>query len=335
MSVRFIRALARSAGASLLLLACASSASAATVAVQALKPPFEASNSTVTKTPDGVHFGTYADGGVVAGSLRYSGFNGHKLSEVTEFGYTFTYREAGNTTGAAPYARIFLDGDTTTDSMDPTVRNSNDGNPANDVEHDVVLDTSTCGTDVQPQSTDLTFNMNTHTVRYDDDACGTNPQQPFSTVKAQHPNDTIVSMLVSQGNSTGTDVSALLRSMSVNGTTFAFDVAPADGATGPPGPAGAQGAPGAGAAAKTCTGATIRIMHAPLRPGERFLRVNAQLLTPAGFRTLRSLRRTVTLDLRNKPEANYNVRLISRYRVRGSRRVHRVVTRRNFSVACA
>ena len=44
--------------------------------------------------------------------------------------------------------------------------------------------------------------------------------------------------------------------------------------------------------------------------------------------------RTITVDLRNRPEANYNLRLISRYRTK-SGKVRRVVTRRNLSVACS
>ena len=42
--------------------------------------------------------------------------------------------------------------------------------------------------------------------------------------------------------------------------------------------------------------------------------MNAALLTPTGYRSLKAVRRTVALDLRNKAEGNYNVRLISRYR---------------------
>jgi hypothetical protein len=87
-------------------------------------------------------------------------------------------------------------------------------------------------------------------------------------------------------------------------------------------------------ARRTCRGATLRRIHAPQRKGERFLRVNAALQSPSGLRPLRSQGRTITVDLRNRPEANYNVRLISRYRTK-SGKTRRVVTRRNLSVACA
>jgi hypothetical protein len=320
--------------AAALALSAPVAAQADTVPVQSLAPPFEAGNSTVVKTPDGVHFGTYADASAVGGSLVYHGLDGQPLSALTSFGYTFTYRERGNTAGAAPYMRVFLD-------EDPAVDSDGDGNPANDVDHDVILDPSLCGTAVPPQATDVTFATDTFTVRFDDDACGTNPQQPFAVVRAANGGLTISSILVTQGFSTGQDVSALVRNITVNADTFAFNAPPA-AAPGTttiiqvPGPAGAQPATAVGGvqARRTCRGATVRRIHAPQRKGERFLRVNAALQSPSGLRPLRSRGRTITVDLRNRPEANYNVRLISRYRTK-SGKTRRVVTRRNLSVACA
>jgi hypothetical protein len=230
--------------------------------------------------------------------------------------------------------RVFLD-------EDPAVDSDGDGNPANDVDHDVILDPSLCGTAVPPQATDVTFATDTFTVRFDDDACGTNPQQPFAVVRAANGGLTISSILVTQGFSTGQDVSALVRNITVNADTFAFNAPPA-AAPGTttiiqvPGPAGAQPATAVAGvqARRTCRGATVRRIHAPQRKGERFLRVNAALQSPSGLRPLRSQGRTITVDLRNRPEANYNVRLISRYRTK-SGTTRRVVTRRNLSVACA
>ena len=57
------------------------------------------SNSTVIKTADGVHFGTYADGGAIGGSLNYKGANGLKLSDVNDYSFTFNYKQAGNLYG--------------------------------------------------------------------------------------------------------------------------------------------------------------------------------------------------------------------------------------------
>jgi|tagenome__1003787_1003787.scaffolds.fasta_scaffold20952918_3 hypothetical protein len=345
--------------AAVLALCAPAAAKAAVVPVQQLNGEFAGSNSTVTKTPDGVHFGTYADASQIGGSLLYHGMNGQRLSALTSFGMTFTYRERGHTTGAAPYMRVFLDEDPAVDaptSGDPDVDAAlgfNDGIPNNDIQHDVVLDPGECGTNVPPQSTDVTANTANTTVRFDDDPCGTNPQEPYAAILADPARAglTIIDILVSQGNSTGQDVSALLRNITVNADTFAFDVPPANGG------AGAAGAPSATTtiiqfvptavpvqpaavgvagtqAGRICRGATLRIIHAPTRKGEKFLRVNAALQAPAGLRALKSSGRRITVDLRNRPEANYNVRLISRYRT-GSGKVRRVVTRRNLSVACS
>jgi hypothetical protein len=318
-------------------------AEAATVPVQSLNGEFAASNSTVTKTPDGVHFGTYADGGALGGTVTYTGFNGHALSQLTDFSYTFTYREAGNTTGAAPYARVFLD-------ADPTVDSDGDGNPANDVDSDVILDPSFCAATRPDISTDLTYQMVGNSVRYGDDGCDrTNAiefgQQPWATVVANHGTDTIVGLLVSQGNSTGTDVSALLRNITVNGTTFAFNVPP----VGPPGPpgtttivqgsAGAQGPAGAQPTgsgvlgirvASTCKGDDLLTLRVARRAGQRFLTARATL---RGKR-LKIKGRAITLDLRNRNEGNYDVKIVARYATK-SGRVVTSTTHRVRSVACA
>lgn len=333
-------------------LAAPAAAQAATVPVQQLNGDFAASNSTVTKTPDGVHFGTYANAGIIGGTLIYTGANG-PLASLDEFAYTFTYRQATDTTGAAPYARVFIDDD-------PAVDADGDGVPNNDIDEDILLDPSmtgataapagTCPAVEPPQATDLTFSMSTHLVRLNDDpgADCANSVMTFAQAKAAvlaaFPNAAVSSLNVTQGFSTGQDVSALVRSITVNGTTFAFDVPPAPGVVtqnttviqqvpGPAAPAPAAGVLGE-QVSRTCRGATLRRIHAPARKGERFLRVNAALQTATGLRALRVRGRTVTVDLRNRPEANYNVRLIARYRTK-SGHVRRVVTRRNLSVACS
>jgi hypothetical protein len=332
--------------AAALVLGAPAAAHAATVPVQQLSGDFSASNSTVTKTPDGVHFGTYTDGGALGGTLIYNGLNGTRVSALSEFGYTFTYRQATDTTGAAPYARVFID-------ADPAVDSDNDGLPADDIDHDIDLDPSmqggtpapggVCPAVEPPQSTDLTFNMSTHLVRFDDDAGAdcTHSVMTFAQAKAAAGSTAVVSSLrVSQGFSTGQDVSALLRNITVNGTTFAFNVPPVGPATTiiqqVPGPAAAvpAGAVAGVQASQACRGATVRRIHAPARKGETFVRVNAALQTPTGLRALKTSGRTITVDLRHRPEANYNVRLIARYRT-GSGKIRRVVTRRNLSVACS
>jgi len=124
---------------------------------------------------------------------------------VRDYSYTYNYRQAGTTSGAAPYARILLDSDA-------------DG--ATDT--DVILDPSMGGAVTPVQSTDLTFGTGDNSVRYGDDA-GSHPQQSWTAVKAAHGNDKITGLVVSQGNSTGTDVSAMLKSITFNGSKFNFD----------------------------------------------------------------------------------------------------------------
>jgi hypothetical protein len=333
--------------AAALALGAPAAAHAATVPVQQLSGDFAASNSTVTKTPDGVHFGTYVDAGAVGGTLIYNGINGTPLSALSEFGYTFNYRQATDTTGAAPYARVFID-------ANPAADSDGDGNAANDIDHDIDLDPSmqgatpapggACPAVEPPQATELTFTMSTHLVRFDDDqgADCTNSVMTFAQAKAAAGPGAVVSSLnVTQGFSTGQDVSGLVRNITVNADTFVFNVPP----VGPPGPTtiihqvtppGVRptGAVAGTQAGRACRGATLRRIHAPRRRGERFLRVNAALQTRNGLRSLKANGRTVTVDLRNRPEANYNVRLISRYRTK-SGKIRRVVTRRNLSVACS
>ena len=194
--------------------------------------PWKASNSTVQKVTGGVHFGTYANGGALGGSLMYSGANGLRLLDVKDFSYTFNYRQAGNTTGAAPYARIFLD----TDPRDGS----------NSVDTDVILDPSFCATVLPLQSTDLTYQMVGNSVRYNDDGCdGVAPdQQNWAKVVADHGDDVITNVLVSQGNSTGADVSAMVKRITFNGKIFDFTGAPADGHNGQNGTNGTNGANG-------------------------------------------------------------------------------------------
>lgn len=217
----------------------AASAHASSIVVNSLDGEFSGTNSTVTKTPDGVHFGTYADGGAIGGSLLFTGVNGLKLSQLTDYSYTFTYRQAGNTTGAAPYARVFLDGDAGVDT-------DGDGNTANDFDHDVLLDPSFCATATPAQAVDLTYQMVGNSVRYDDDGCDGLPpdNQPWAQVVAAYGDQVISSLAVSQGFSTGTDVSALLRRITVNGKTYSFDKGPYNGHPGQPGHDGQNGQDG-------------------------------------------------------------------------------------------
>src|SRR3954452_3758460 len=314
-------------------LGAPAAAQAATVPVQQLNGNFAASNSTVIKTPDGVHFGTYADSGCPnpaencighGGTLEYFGASGLTLSQITSLGYTFNYRSA-NEPGlftAAPYLRVFF--------TDGTF---------------VIYDPSRCAQNDVDQATDVAVDVVDDTVRYNDDGCNSLAnQQPWADVVSAHPDEVVTEIDITQGFTVGNDTSAMVRNLTVNGTTFAFDAPPpAPGVVTQnttvvqqvPGPAApAAGVAGIQVTSKSCRGATLRRIHAPARKGERFLRVNAALQTATGLRSLRAQGRTVTVDLRNRPEANYNIRLIARYRTK-SGHVRRVVTRRNLSVACS
>ena len=315
-------------GATLALsLAVAASAQAHTN-VQSLSGDWKASNSTVVKTADGVHFGTYADGGAIGGSLMYKGANGLELSQVDDYSFTFNYKQAGNLSGAAPYARIFLD-------------TNHDG--ATDA--DVILDPSLGGLVTPVQGADQTFGTDDDSVRYGDDA-GESAQKTWAAVKAAHPDDEITNVLVSQGYSMGTDVSAMVKSITFNGQQFDFDAAPVDGAAGRQGPKGDTGTAGvdglngkngtngsttAAAAgvsgAKVKVGATKRTLHVRSAKSMKLVSVRASLRG----KSLPVHAGSIQVDLRGKVVGNYNVSIVAKYKTQ-SGKVHTVHSTRGLSV---
>jgi hypothetical protein len=277
-----------------------------------------------------VHFGVYANGAQTGGTLIYNGANGQTFGSLTALGYTYNYTTSADLQPlGAPYLRVLLDAD-------------GDGI----ADHDVIFDATICGTASPTEDEDHSVDVATQLVRVDDDqglACPTT-QTTFAAARVALAGNTIVGIIITQGFTGGNDLSAQVRNLTVNGNTFVFNVPP----VGPAGPAGpttiqqvpvpAGALPAAGVAgtqaSRACRGATLRRIHAPNRKGEKFLRVNAALQSPTGLRALKAKGRTITVDLRNRPEANYNLRLISRYRTKGGK-VRRVVTRRNLSVACS
>jgi len=314
-------------GATLALsLAVAGSAQAHTN-VQSLSGDWKASNSTVVKTADGVHFGTYADGGAIGGSLMYKGANGLKLSAVDDYSFTFNYKQAGDLSGAAPYARIFLD-------------TNDDG--ATDA--DVILDPSRGGLVTPVQGADQTFGTDEDSVRYGDDA-GESAQKTWAAVKAAHGDEKITNVLVSQGYSMGTDVSAMVKSITFKGEQFSFDVAPVDGAAGQQGPKGDTGTAGvaglngrngtngttAAAAgvsgAKVKVGATKRTLHVRSAKSMKLVSVRASLRG----KSLPVHAGSIKVDLRGKVVGNYNVSIVAKYKTK-SGKVHTVRSTRGLSV---
>jgi len=169
--------------------------------VTALSGPWSVSNASVRLTPDGVAFGPYPDGGAAAGSIIYSGMNGQALSAVKNLVYYARYTATDDTNGvAAPYLRVFLNNNTA----------------------DVIFSPNTQAPD--PDDAEGPFHEWVGTSgswRFDDDT-GSGPDVPWSQIVADHGSKTISRIVVSTGNSDGTDLSALMRWMQINGQTYMF-----------------------------------------------------------------------------------------------------------------
>jgi hypothetical protein len=169
--------------------------------VTSLDGPFEATNPSVSLTPDGVEFGPYPDGGTGGGSLYFDGLNGEPLSSIESLVYYARYVAAGDTGGVgAPYLRVFLEADT----------------------HDAIFSPNT-----QPPDSDVEEGPFHEWVatsglwRYDDSGSG-GPGEPFSTLLADHGDETISGIFITTGFSAGTDLAALLRWWEINGERFVF-----------------------------------------------------------------------------------------------------------------
>jgi hypothetical protein len=167
-----------------------------------LSGDFSGTNASVATTLDGVQFGPYANGGNTGGSVRYDGADGMTLGDISELAYTIDHSSSDDSPISAPYLRIFLNGDN----------------------HDVIFDATQCRTTVPSEDVFRTFEVTTGSVRYDDDSCDGSPpgQQPWATVKAAHSSEVISGIYVTAGFAGGADVSAILRSLSVNGHVFTF-----------------------------------------------------------------------------------------------------------------
>lgn len=169
--------------------------------VSSLAGKFRATNASVSMTPDGVRFGPYADGGAAGGSVKFSGLNGMKLSDVKNLVYFMRYTATGDSGGVGvPYLRIFLNSDNNDAIFSPNTQ-SPDADTAEGPFHEWV---ATSGS-----------------WRYDDDG-GNNPDESFAQLVAAHGNDTISGIYISTGFSNGTNLSSLLRWMQVNGVTYNF-----------------------------------------------------------------------------------------------------------------
>jgi hypothetical protein len=170
--------------------------------LQRLAGDFSGTNASVATSLDGVQFGPYAatSNGIVGGSVRYTGAKGRTLGDITQLSYTIMHSSSDDSPIAAPYLRIFL----------------NNG-------HDVVFDATKCASFVPDENVFNTYEVTTGDVRYDDDPCSSgSSQQSWATVKAAHANEVITGIYVTSGFSGGSDLTALLRGLSVNGHQFTF-----------------------------------------------------------------------------------------------------------------
>lgn len=298
-------------GLALVLVFCGA-ASAATIPVNQLSGDFQGTNPSVASTNDGVQFGPYANGGTTGGSLYYSGFNGRRLADISALSYVARYNTDNNTTVGVPYLRIFLNGDA----------------------DDVIFSPNTQPVPQTDENVDNAYNVVAGTVRYDDDP-GVGPDEPWATIQAAHAADVVSGIYVSAGFSAGDNLSVLLTHLGVNADDFCFNCPPPSvvlvGPAGPPGP-GTTATPSTAASTvkQTCSGDSVRKLHAPKRRGQRFLTTRATLRGKA----LKVNGRTITANLTGRPEGNYNVRLTSRYRTH-SGKVVTVKTTRNLSVVCS
>jgi hypothetical protein len=169
-----------------------------------LPPGFFVTNTSVGLTARGVQFGPYADGGAKGGSVLYTGLNGHRLSEIVDLVYKAEYSTDDHTDIGVPYLRVFID-------------NNGDGQD----DHDVIFSPNTQPTMDTAEGVVHTWDVTAGALRYDDDA-GTGPDSPWADVVAAHGNDLISGVYVTAGFSAGTNLSATLKSLTVNGKTFAF-----------------------------------------------------------------------------------------------------------------
>jgi hypothetical protein len=168
--------------------------------LQRLSGDFSGTNASVATTLDGVQFGPYSDGGAWGGSVRYDGADGLTLDQLTQLSYKVMYSAADTAPIGEAYLRIFLDNDS----------------------HDVIFDATKCATVVPDKNVFTTFEVvGSDSVRYDDDSC-TSGDQTWADVVAAHGSDVISGIYVTTGFTGGSDLTALLRSLSVNGHTFTF-----------------------------------------------------------------------------------------------------------------
>jgi len=165
-------------------------------------PGFDATNDSCSMTDAGVECGPYTDGGAEGGSLFYDGANGLTLSQITQLAYTEKHSTDNNSPIAAPYLRIFLEGDA----------------------HDVIFDATECATTVPTEGVFNSYEVTAGQVRYDDDGCDGVPpdQQDWADVVAAHGDEVVSGIYVTTGFTGGSNLKSLVRALEVNNERFVF-----------------------------------------------------------------------------------------------------------------
>jgi hypothetical protein len=169
-----------------------------------LSGAFSGTNASVATSLDGVQFGPYDNGGAWGGSVAFTGADGLTLSQLTQLSYTVKHSTADDNAIGSPYLRVFLAGG-----------------------HDVIFDATQCATVVPTEDENHTYEVTAGNVRYDDDSCdGVAPdQQPWAAVVAAHGSELVEGIYVTTGFTGGDMLSAILRSLKVNGTDYVFGAA--------------------------------------------------------------------------------------------------------------
>jgi hypothetical protein len=185
--------------------------------------PFEATNDSVSLTPDGVEFGPYTDGGSTGGSVLFTGLNGMTLGDVQSLVYQARYTSDGDTGGVGvPYLRVFLNGDAVDAIFSPN--SQTDPDVAEGPFHTWVATAGVwrydddCGDGfLDSTSTDGSGCTGTGTAS----PYGVNGA-PFSEVQGDHASDVVSGIYISVGFTAGTNLAALLREWQINDTHYSF-----------------------------------------------------------------------------------------------------------------
>jgi hypothetical protein len=153
-------------------------------------------------TTDGIKFGPFPDNNENGASVRYDGLNGKKVSDISALTFTMEHDSADNSPVSAPYLRIYTQ------------------NSANRI----LFESTECATVSPAEGVVHTYDVLAGTkLRYNDDPCGSAPNEmDWDEVVAAHGNETISSIRVSLGFTTGRDVTGFLSGLKANGSSFTF-----------------------------------------------------------------------------------------------------------------